>query len=319
MGCDAKPAGRRAFHRRCPSPRYPGARRDYAIAILPSLGLLALALIAAAAIQTYAGLRPLRRLERDVANIRKGRTTKVPGNQPDEVMPLVEAVNDLLADQEKAIAHARTRAADLAHGLKTPLTVLTSLAARLRREGGTAAADDLDSVAADDMRRQIEHQLVLARIRTGAQTRSAAHTILRPQVERIVHTLQQTPDRNVLDWQIEIGTGAIFTIDTADLMELLGNLLENEVKWAQRKIIVATQTADGRIALEISDDGPGMSEEAMIRAFRRGVRLDEQRPGHGLGLAIAEEICSTNGIDIILRRNAQGGLTVRLEQEQPHA
>ncbi|PTW59721.1 signal transduction histidine kinase [Breoghania corrubedonensis] len=289
------------------------ARRDYTLAILPSLALLALALIAAAAIQTYVGLRPLRRLERDVAKIRDGRAQTLPGNQPDEVMPLIDAVNDLLGDQEKAISHARARAADLAHGLKTPLTVLASLAARLRREGAEAAAGDIETVASD-MRRQIEHQLVLARIRTRAHGRSAARTELRPQIDRLVRTLKQTPDGEALDWQIAVKPGATLAIDVADLLELLGNLLDNAVKWATHRIEISMPEADGLNVLEIADDGPGMSEEDLTHAFRRGVRLDEHRPGHGFGLAIVEEICEANGIAVTLRRRGEGGLAVRLEQ-----
>ncbi|MEI2385060.1 HAMP domain-containing sensor histidine kinase [Breoghania sp. JC706] len=291
------------------------AQRDYTLAILPSLALLALALIMAAAVQTYVGLRPLRRLERDVARIRAGRAQTVPRDQPDEVMPLVDAVNDLLADQEKAITHARARAADLAHGLKTPLTVLASLAARLRREGAGPVADDIDAVSGD-MRRQIEHQLVLARIRTRAQGRSAARIELKPQIDRLVRTLKQTPAGGVLDWKIAVEPDATLAIEVADLMELLGNLFENATKWAEQRIEVRAKTARNGTVVEISDDGPGMSEEDMAHAFRRGVRLDEQRPGHGFGLAIVEEICEANAIAVTLHQRQGGGLTVRLEQAE---
>lgn len=291
------------------------ARWDYALAILPSLGLLALALIAAAAVQAYVGLKPLRRLTDEVSRVRTGAARRLTADQPDEVMPLVGAVNDLLEDQEKAIEHARARASDLAHGLKTPLTVMATLASRLRRDGAEKSAEDLEHLGSD-MWRQIEHQLVLARIRTRAHGRAAGATALAPQVERIVAALRQTPLGGALAWQVTIPPDAVFAIDRSDLLELLGNLLDNATKWATSRIDIRAVEHGDRAVLEIADDGPGMSEKEAASAFRRGVRLDEQQAGHGLGLSIVEEICHANDIEVSLHPAPEGGLVARLEQRK---
>ncbi|AXS41780.1 HAMP domain-containing sensor histidine kinase [Breoghania sp. L-A4] len=290
------------------------ARRDYALAILPSLGLLAAALIAAAVAQAFVGLRPLRRLERDVAAVRSGATRQLPVDHPDEVMPLVTAVNDLLQEQEKAIDHARARAADLAHGLKTPLTVLRALGQRLRRGGEEGAADDIEAIGAD-MRRQVEHQLVLTRIRTRSDGRAGEPCPLGETIDRLVRTLRQTPAGEAVVWQVDVPATASFRIDRSDLTEMLGNLLENAVKWTTSRIAVRVREEGRATVLEITDDGPGMPPEQAEQAFRRGVRLDERRPGHGLGLSIVSEICAANGIDVTTAPAEGGrGLLVRLTQ-----
>lgn len=290
------------------------ARRDYTLAILPSLGLLGLALLAAAAAQAVIGLRPLSRLARDVAAVGAGRARQLPEDQADEVMPLVRAVNELLREQENAIAHARARASDLAHGLKTPLTVLASLGERLRRAGQHEAASDVDALGAE-MRRQIDHQLALARIRSRAEIAAGEPSALAPAVEAVVKTLRQTPRGEEIEWSLDVAPDAAFRIDRADLTELLGNLIENAFKWATSRVTV--RTLDDPSVLEIADDGPGMAPEDAERAFGRGVRLDERRPGHGLGLSIVAEICAANGIDITTARAADGGLAIRLSQSGP--
>jgi signal transduction histidine kinase len=287
------------------------ARNAFAADMLPYLAVIACLLSLAAWVQIRIGLAPLGEIRRGVVAIRSGATRRLSNAYPDEVMPLVEEMNGLLEAQEQAIERARAWTADLAHGLKTPLMVLTADSQRLREQGNTAIADDLDQLA-ETMRRRVERELIRARARSGVQTRQA-RADLGAAVHGIIRTLKRTPRGERLDWHVE-GPERIFAaILPDDLGELLGNLLENASKWAQRTVSVSVSERDA-VAVLIEDDGPGVSDPQLKKLGLRGLRLDEQMQGSGLGLAIARDITEAYHGDLSFDRAGLGGLavTVRL-------
>ena len=222
-------------------------------------------------------------------------------------MPLVDEMNGLLDAQEQAIERARTWTADLAHGLKTPLMVLTADSQRLREEGNPSIADDLDQLA-ETMRGRIDRELIRARVRSGIQLRRARADVCEA-VDRVVRTLKRTPRGSAIDWSVDAPDKVDAPMLSDDLTELLGNILENATKWANETIAVSVFENNG-IVIRIEDDGPGVAEDQLDRLGLRGVRLDEQKQGSGLGLAIARDIAEAYNGDLSFSNRTRGGLVV---------
>ena len=237
--------------------------------LLPALAGLALVLVTAAWLQVTIGLRPLDAVRRRLAEVRAGQTVRLGNTFPDEVRPLAAEVDHLLEAQEKAIARARARAADLAHGLKTPLTVLAAIAEDLHDRGNTTAADEVASVAGS-MLRNVEREL--ARARAGMPSRGGPPQAVRPVIDRVVGVLRRTPRGHDLDWQIDLGDNLGAIIDPQDLAELLGNLAENAAKWASTTVRFSGNTAETAIVIVVEDDGPGIPDTALDSALTRGTR-----------------------------------------------
>lgn len=272
------------------------ARRDFAVDMLPFLAVLTAAFLVAVWFQVGIGLRPLRHLREGLQRVRSGETRRLDGRFPDEVDPLVREVNDLLLAQETAIERARSRAADLAHGLKTPLTVLTADAARLQAKGETEISTELLDLAGA-MRRQVDQELVRARIDA---TQRATHPPLpvAPVAERLMRALQRMPKGETITWDSGIPPEITLAVDPDDLAEMLGNLLENAVKWARHEIrLTGTRSAAGT-DLSVEDDGPGVPADQIAALGRRGVRLDRTVQGSGRGLAIVGDIIAAYGGEI---------------------
>ncbi len=271
-----------------------------------ALSVLAVALMLAAAVQIQLGLRPLDEVQRGIAAIRSGDAPHLSSDYPTEVMPLVHEVNELLDLQERSIGFARSRAADLAHGLKTSLTLLNGEAAAIRRAGAPDAANRIE-VIAGEMLATVDHQLRLSRLRHRARLERQS-TPLADTVHRIVETLRRTPAGAELTWQVVLSETLSFPLDRMDLMELLGVLLENAEKWAGSRVEVS---ANGDV-LRIEDDGPGVDDAVLATLGERGMRADQSQPGAGLGLAIAKEIVAINGGRLSFGRSALGGLKVEV-------
>ncbi|WP_445500713.1 sensor histidine kinase [Microvirga sp. G4-2] len=277
----------------------------FASDLLPSLALLAAVLIAAAWIQVSVGLRPLDAVRRRLAQVRSGKTARLGEAFPEEVRPLAAEVDHLLDEQEQAIARARARAADLAHGLKTPLTVLSADAEELRTRGDTRLAGEIEAITAG-MRRHVERELVRARI--GLRARSGPVQPVRPVVEQVVGVLRRTPQGRKLTWEIDAVNNLGVQIDAQDLTEILGNLAENAAAWAAGMVRIKGQQEHKAVLLLVEDDGPGVPEEQIDTVLARGGRLDETRPGTGLGLAIVGDLVEAYGGSLALRRSPLGGL-----------
>ncbi|EGV18152.1 integral membrane sensor signal transduction histidine kinase [Thiocapsa marina 5811] len=286
------------------------ARDAFAADMLPYLALIGLVLALAAFVQIQTGLAPLDAVRRGLGEIRAGGTRRLGEAYPDEVMPLVGEVNALLEAREQAIERARAWTADLAHGLKTPLGALVADAQRLREDGNAPLADDLEHLAMG-MRRRVERELVRARLRSGAGVQPPAHADVVETIHRLLRTLQRTPEGARLDWQLVAPAQAGAAVIADDLLELLGNLLENAAKWARNEVDIRV-TAGDRIEICIEDDGPGVPAEQTPRLGERGLRLDERREGSGLGLAIARDVVDAYGGALDFERASKGGLSVRV-------
>lgn len=267
---------------------------------------LGLALMLASWAQVAVGLRPLRALRREVQALGSDPATgkRITGTFPAEVAPLVSEFNTVLDRRDQSLERARKRAGDLAHGLKTPLTILGSLAEGLRQTGNTRDAETIDE-AASAMVRQVDHALARARLSTGHGTAAAD---LPAVAARVVATLKKLPGTEDLAWQVDVPPGTRMAMEEGDLTELLGNLLDNARKWARGTVRLAHE--GGRLIVE--DDGPGVPDGALATIAQRGLRLDESKQGSGLGLAIIADIADLYGLALHFGKSPLGGLRVSL-------
>ena len=284
-----------------------GQIRELRTTLIRSFAALGLGLLVLAALQAFYGLWPLRRVRREVVAIRSGTQTRIAEDFPREIVPLVDEINELLAHSEAQAEEARRHAGNLAHALKTPLTVITNAA--------TAHSDDLDRTVireAAAMRRQVDHHLARARAigrRASAQARAAVWTSVQA-VERAVTTLY---DQVTVD--IAGDKSAQVRVERQDLDEMLGNLVENAAKYGGGRVFVTVEPpATGKVAILIEDDGPGIPAERLAELFTRGTRLDTTgKPGTGLGLAIVRDVAEIYGGSVQLEQSEDlGGLLVRL-------
>ncbi|MBC7280701.1 HAMP domain-containing sensor histidine kinase [Hoeflea sp.] len=282
-----------------------GFARDLA----PVLALLGSVLLVGFLLQIGEGLKPVTRVLAGVSAIRGGTRSRLPTDGvPREVAPLVEEINALLDAQDQAIGRARDRAANLAHGLKTPLSALASDIDRLRARGDTEIADDIAELA-QRMGRHMDRELARARLRHG---RSHDRTPLRPVVDGILRALKRTPDGERLDLACDIGTGITVPVDPDDLNELIGNLAENAVRFASSRVVISAEGTPAAIVIRIGDDGPGLDPDGIASALQPGMRLDQSGPGAGLGLAIAGDVADSFGGELHLGASPLGGLEARI-------
>ncbi|MGP7796670.1 sensor histidine kinase [Sphingomonas sp. CLY1604] len=273
--------------------------------LVRSFVLLGLGLVVLAALQTLYGLWPLRRVREEIARMRAGQSNRVDTAMPIEVAPMVEELNALIEHNERQAEEARRHAGNLAHALKTPLTVIMNAA--------TAHADDLaDTVIreARTMRRQVDHHLARAR---AVGRRGSAHS--RADVWPSLESVERAVARLYRHVRIDI-TGPKdlqVHVERQDLDEMLGNLIENAAKYGGGSVFVTVSGQAGFVELMIEDDGMGIPEEDRIRIFDRGVRLDTGKPGTGLGLAIVRDVAEIYGGTVSLEESEDlGGLLVRL-------
>jgi len=259
-------------------------------ALVPYLLVLAILLIGATWLQVTIGLRPLTAMRHKLAEIGSGRTRRLGGGFPDEVRPLAREIDTLLDARDRQIEKARARAADLAHGLKTPLQLLSSDAELLKEKGETAIAEGIEDVATA-MRRHVDREL--ARARSGANAANAAANIT-SVAQRVMRVMERTPEGMRLRWKIDVPPALIARIDPEDLTEILGNLVENAARHARSEVTIAGKADDGAVVLVVGDDGPGIPPERAQEALRRGGRLDTSGSA-GLGLAIVGDIADAWG------------------------
>ena len=290
------------------------ASRDFGVDLVPSLAILAAVLIAAAWAQVAVGLRPLEKLRRALSEVVSGRATRLVTDVPSEVQPLAGEINRLLDAQEKALAKARSRAADLAHGLKTPLQVLAVDVRALRDKGETTIAGEIDQIAGT-IRRHVERELARARIAPGAATHTARSN-LAEVAGRVIAVVKRTPQGERLSFTVDAPPGLMVTVDETDLAEILGNLAENASRFARSRVRIGGRaTADGT-EITVSDDGPGIPDEAKATALARGSRLDLRGDGAGLGLAIVADVVEAYGGRLALE-DAKPGLAAVITVPRP--
>lgn len=276
-----------------------------------SLGALFLGLLFAIFVQVRFGLLPLRRMEGALAAIRSGRARRLEGGFAREIQPLAIELNALLDHNEAVVERARTHAGNLAHGLKTPLAVLTNEASRNQ---GPLALLTLRQV--DLMRGQVEHHLARARAAASASV-LGARTEIAPVLSDLCRTLGRIYVARAITIEQRCPPEAAFRGARQDLEEMLGNLLENACKWATSRVLVAAEPEDGFVVVTVEDDGPGLPAERRDQVLERGRRLDQRMPGSGLGLAIVADLAELYGGGIVLDRSPLGGLSVRLTLPAP--
>ena len=271
-----------------------------------SLVVLGVGLFAAVVIQVRYGLSPMRRLRRALADVRAGSTARLVGRFPDEVTPLADELNALLDHNAAVVERARTHTGNLAHALKTPLSVIANAAA----EGDGALADTVRQQAAR-MGGLVDHHL--ARARTAAASVIGARTDARAVGEELRRTLARLyPDRDI----VIVGDDAaeaVFLGEHQDLQEMLGNLMDNACKWSRETVRVTLARRGQRLELSVEDDGPGLAPDARARVFDRGSRLDEAVPGDGLGLGIVRDVAELYGGSVSLADSTLGGLSATLD------
>ncbi len=273
--------------------------------LLVSFLMLAIGLIVMAALQTFYGLWPLRKVREEIALMRAGQSRQIDRAMPVEVAPMVEELNGLIAHNERQAEEARRHAGNLAHALKTPLTVIMNAA--------TANADDLGPTVireATTMRRQVDHHLARARAvgrRGNAHSRADVWPSLE-SVERAVGRLYSHV-RFDLDGPKDLKAH----VERQDLDEMLGNLIENAAKYGGGSVFVTVKAQAGFVEFLVEDDGRGIPESERQRLFDRGARLDTGKPGTGLGLAIVRDVAEIYDGTVSLEESEDlGGLLVRL-------
>ncbi|MBM3543977.1 MAG: HAMP domain-containing protein [Alphaproteobacteria bacterium] len=277
--------------------------------LIAALALLGLGLVTASFFQVRYGLAPLRAIRRDLAAIRSGDAEKLEGELPDEIRPLQQELNALIQSNREIVERARMHVGNLAHALKTPLSVI-----RNEAQAHQGPLSDKVVEQAEIMRTQITHHLDRARV--AARSSLIGDTT---EIDGVLQALKRTLDRiydeRGIDLEVETTPGLKFQGEKQDLEEMVGNLLDNACKWARRSVRVSTEHVAGRprFTVLVDDDGPGLTEEEREKAVKRGQRLDETKPGSGLGLSIVADLAHLYKGRFALEPSPEGGLRARLE------
>lgn len=277
-----------------------GVRR-FNLLLATALGLLGLGLVVAILIQVRFGLRPLRALTADVDAVRRGARPHLSGRYPEEIDPLAQALNGVLEKDAELIERARRHVGNLAHGLKTPLAVISA-------EFDGTPDRTLLREQIEVMRRLIEHHLGRAAAVAGAGGRLGVSAPVGKTAQEIAVVLGKVFGDKNLTIEIEIDEDVAFPGGREDLEEILGNLMENACKWATSCVRVAAEQNRERLLLIVDDDGPGMSAEQAAEASRRGKRFEEIAPGWGLGLSIVSDLVEVSGGSVSFLKSPLGGL-----------
>ena len=280
---------------------------DFNGTLIWSFTILGAGLILAIFIQVRIGLRPLRRVSDALARIGDGNARRLEGKFPAEIEPLANELNSLIDHSAEVVSRARTHVSNLAHFLKTPLTVLSSEAAA---QTGPLADSVLRQV--DVMRRQVDHYLVRARA-AGALDVIGSRTPVKPVLDNLARTLKRIHAERPLSIAVDCPSTLVFRGDKQDLEEMAGNLIDNACKWAKSRVqVIVARGLGNTLEVVVGDDGPGLSPEDRARVGERGERLDENVPGTGLGLAITRDIAKLYGGSLSLGAAGLGGLETRL-------
>jgi signal transduction histidine kinase len=267
-----------------------------------SLVSLGIGLVAAIFIQVHYGLKPMRHLRAQLSSIRSGRSTRLSGSFPIEVSPLIEDLNALLEHNSAMIDRARTHVGDLAHAVKTPLSVLAAEA-----DSETGPSPEVMKQEIAKIRRQVDHHLARAQAAASARSLGVRTSVL-PVVEAVKRALERILPEKKVDIAISCPDATAFRGQREDLEEIIGNLVENGCKWARSEVRIGVSNSSGRVVLTVDDDGPGLDPAQRAAALERGTRLDETAPGSGLGLAIVRDIVAAYDGKFHLEESPIGGL-----------
>ena len=286
---------------------FPGGRTSHPVGPI----LVALVLMAAGLLGSRQGLTPFRRLRERLMAVRAGEDRRVEGEYPSEVQPLIDDLNALLEDREKAVRRAVATAGDLAHGLKTPLALLAQEADRAAAAGNPELAESITQQV-ERMSRQVNYHLARARAAASGGAAGTARCRVAACADALIRTLLKLYAGRALEISSTIAPDLGARVQREDLDEMLGNLLDNACKWAKSRIVLEGSRIGTMLVLTLDDDGPGLARALRTVVLERGVRIDEAAPGSGLGLAIVRDLAELYGGSISLDDSPLGGLRARL-------
>jgi signal transduction histidine kinase len=282
---------------------------SFRTSVMVTLGVFALVLILSTFVMVRWGLRPLDRVRSGLQEIRSGKAARFDGSYPSEIAPLARELNALLDSNQQIVERARTQVGNLAHALKTPLSVITNDARADASQLGRKVSEQ-----AELMTRQVTHYLDRARIAASSQALGAV-TPVQPVVSRFVRAMRKIYEEKSINISCDVTEGVKFRGEQQDLEEIIGNLTDNACKYAPGKVLITvrpqkpTSSADcAKLVFYIDDDGPGLTPEQAAEATRRGKRLDESKPGSGLGLSIVTDLVALYKGSFQLTRAPNGGL-----------
>ena len=279
------------------------------------LSIMAVFLLATQMLVLRWGLQPLRKVSTEIAAIESGQKENLKGIYPSEIQVLTDSINSLINHEHKQQKRYRNGLADLAHSLKTPLAVLQ----------GAIQGEEDETIRRKTIQEQIDRmdntiQYQLRRAATAGSSPGMRLILLRPMVDRIVNTVTKAYRDKSPHITTEIDESTGLRIDEGDLMELLGNLIDNAFKWCRQSIHLSAGYQGSQMIIQVKDDGPGIQSHEIARILERGVRADQSIPGHGIGLAIVRDITQVYGGELSIENNPAGGLCValRLKQNKQH-
>ncbi len=279
-----------------------------------ALALAGLGLVAVTLFQVRFGLLPLRQIGRGLAAIRSGESQKLQGDLPAEIEPLQFELNELMHSNQEIVDRARRHVGNLAHALKTPLAVITN-EAREEKGGFGAKVAEQAQIMSDNVSHYLDRARMAARVNVIGRVTPVA-----PVIEPLVRALQRIHHEKDVEISVECPQDARFRGERQDLEEMLGNLLDNACNWARRNVVLTVEVPSDtghvqrrRLTITVSDDGPGVTEGERATIAKRGMRLDETKPGSGLGLSIVTDLAQSYGGSSELGRGPKGGLSVCLQ------
>jgi two-component system sensor histidine kinase PhoQ len=275
------------------------------------LGAMAVLLLAVQALVLRWGLRPLRRVAVELAAIDAGRQERVQGRYPKELTRLTDNLNALLLHERAQQKRYRDALADLAHSLKTPLAVMRAALSGKQEQKLLQATVEEEIVKMD---RIVGYQL--QRAATAAPSTLAVPVLLRPLAAKILNSLEKVYFDKGIMASVLIDEALAFRGDEGDLMELLGNLLDNACKWCRNAVQISAASDEKTLTIAVEDDGPGIPPELAQSILKRGVRADESIPGHGIGLAVVRDIVQAYGGTVEIGPSSLGGAALKLRFPQ---
>jgi signal transduction histidine kinase len=273
--------------------------------VVKALGAIALTWLIMLAIQIRWGLRPLRKLTNDVRDIKLGRRSRLRHALPPELAVVAEEVNHVLDRDSRLIERGRSAAGNLAHAIKTPLAIIRAQISAFDPDQASRIRPQLDRLDT-----ALRHHL--SRASAAGQPLHGAQIELQPVLMPVLQGIQRLAERRGLQLETDIQEGLRCRMDAQDAQELIGNLLDNALKFAASRLRLSARNADGHLQICCEDDGPGMQPDAIAQALQRGTKLDEQRSEFGLGLSIVKDLANLYNAELDLDRSALGGLRVTL-------
>jgi signal transduction histidine kinase len=286
---------------------------DFNDALLLTFAFIGLAFMAVIWFQIRYGLRPLKKVSESLAEIRSGDAERLQGDFPKEVAPLAGEVNALLDSNREIVDRARTHVGNLAHALKTPLSVLVNETSSLQGPAGVKIREQL-GLMRDQVQRHLERARIAARVAVVSTTVEVA-----PVVETLVRTMEKIHRERGVALETKLNSTIKFRGEQQDIEEMVGNLVDNACKWAAARVNIEMFALSSPLAgrpgsfrIQVDDDGPGLAPAEREEVLHRGKRLDESKPGTGLGLSIVLELAKLYGGTLQLGSSPLGGLRAEI-------